>query len=64
MLAVSLAENNAVLFARAKTICQLHLLLFSMENNSWFLWIDVKTTHHIQVTWEIKHVSILYSMTV
>ena len=63
MLAVSLLENNAMLFPPANTICQLHLLLFPMENNFWLLWINVKTTHHVQVAWEMKHVSTLYSMT-
>lgn len=64
MLAVSLVENNAMLFPLANTIYQLYLLLFPMENNFWLPWIDVKTTHHVQVAWKIKHVSTLYSMTV
>lgn len=48
MLAVSLVENNAMLFSLANTICQLQLLLFPMENNFWLLWIDVKTTQHVR----------------
>lgn len=64
MLAVSLVENNVMLFSLANTICQLHLLLFPMENNFWLLWIDVKTTYRIRIAWEIKHVSTLYSMAI
>lgn len=64
MLAVSLVENNTMLFPRANTIYQLHLLLFPKENNFWLPWIDVKTTQHVQVAWKIKHVSTLYSMSV
>lgn len=48
MLAVSLVENNTMLFSLANTICQLQLLLFPMENNFWLLWIDVKTTQHVR----------------
>lgn len=55
MLAVSLVENNAMLFSLANTICQLQLLLFPMENNFWLLWIDVKTTQHGQENkWAVR----------
>lgn len=64
VLAVSLLENNTMLFPLAITICQFNLLLFLMENNSWLQWMDVKTIHHVQVAWEIKCVSTLYSMTI
>ena len=50
ILAISLLKNNTMLFRLANTICQLHLLLFLMENNFWLLWIDIKTTNHVQVT--------------
>lgn len=64
ILATSLLENNAMMFPLANTVCQLHLLLFLKENNFWLLWTVVKTTNHVQVTGEMKHVSTPYSKTI